>query len=669
MSRRPTFGLGAALLLAAVAILLAYLPARLRKNLPEPAEAKVPPPAAKGQAEVEGAPSAPQAEQTLYIARQLGSAAGAVHTILATRKGGAIYQALVRYNPQFVPLSDVPGLTDVLQVAAQRGQQIPQQVVRIDQETEALLDNLGQQLRSITSLHYYLNPLDGKAVAYDLANSTGGQAQRFVGHVTRSGVTVEVYHGSLLVDRHEIPFPGRETFVLPVEMEFIHQWYQHNPQALEKAEPVKFSIFIPHTMTFVLLAAKPLGSQVIPIKDANYDCARYDVRTISTQSAEGLQARQEMWFDKRNGLLMKRQDFESSLAAGDAPVTERARLDDLAQVRALVMRPPELPDKTFPYQLGQELAYNVRIGGGDLGRVSFQFERASQAGAGEPYIARAKVSLGGRGAVRHETAVTYFDREWRPVSYVAEGDETTEAKSTYKVQARLGQGQVEVTMQRQVEQTAAAAPATKAGVPEPASQDEGWKDPLKRVPVSDEEAKAQEVRAAAPAPTHQTIARGLSHGTFLYDFNRVEQLAALAYRFPLPAPLEKDNAQPGDGPNVAHQKAALYIVRQNRSDVMMFNIVPERAPGPRRALSPGGRGKGEGAGGGEPQFYVATADSALLPCRMLLGPDGRLLELALKHGNQELVYTLDDPLMRRRAERAKKQKLQEGPQLVRPPWW
>jgi hypothetical protein len=33
------------------------------------------------------------------------------------------------------------------------------------------------------------------------------------------------------------------------------------------------------------------------------------------------------------------------------------------------------------------------------------------------------------------------------------------------------------------------------------------------------------------------------------------------------------------------------------------------------------------------------------------------------------VYALDDPIMRRRAERAKKQKLQEGPQIIRPPWW
>jgi len=696
MSRRTNLGIGAALLLVGAVILLACLGSRLGPGLPAPAEVveKTPAPAVKTGAEPGvAAAAAPKTERVLYIARQPEPATGMLHTILATRKGGTTYQALIRYNPQHVPLSDVPGLADVLQVAGQRGQQLPQKVVRIDQETEALLDNLGQQVRSITSLHYYLNPLDGKILAYDLANSTGGQAQRFVGHITRHGVTVEVYHGSLPVDRHEIPFPGRETFVLPPEMEFIHQWYKLNPEAFDRAEPVKFSIFIPHTMTFVLLVAKPLGSQVVPIKDANYDCARYDVRTISTQSAEGLQARQEMWFDKRSGLLMKRQDFETSLASGDAPVTERAGLGDLAQVRALTMRPPEMPDKTFPYQLGQELNYIVRIGGSELGRVSFQFERAPLTppspqggegrvrGSGAPHVAKAKVNLGGHGAVRHETAVTCFDRDWRPVSYLAEGDETAEAKSVYKVEAKLAQGKVVVTMQRKFEQPAEAAPLTPpsppggegrvrgpaAGEPKATPADDGWKDPLKRVPVSDEEAKAQEAGAAVPQATNQTITRDLSYGTFLYDFNRVEHLAALAYRFPLPTPNEDRNKQ-GDAPNVASQKAALYIVRQNRSDVVMFNIVPEGTRPPRSTLSPRGRGKGEGAGG-EPQLYVATADSALLPCRLLLAPDGRLLELALKHGSQEVVYTLDDPIMRHRAERAKKQKLQEGPQLLRPPWW
>ncbi|MGD0092858.1 MAG: hypothetical protein ABSE73_23345, partial [Planctomycetota bacterium] len=444
----------------------------------------------------------------------------------------------------------------------------------------------------------------------------------------------------------------------------------------KKSKPINFSIFIPHTMTFVVLTARPLGSQVVPIKDANYDCARYDVRTLSTQSDEGLQARQEMWFDKRSSLMMKLQDTEPGLAPGEAPVTERASLAELALVRPLVMRPPELPHKTFPYGLGLDLVYTVRIGTEELGRVSVCFEHAA-GGAGEPFVARAKVNLGGRGTVRHETAVTYFDRDWRPVSYLAEGDETTDVKASYKVEARLNQGQVEVSLYSKPELAAAAAPAPKAAAPEATPEDGGWQDPLKRVPISDEDAKAAEAPPVVPRPRTRTFARELSGGTFFYDFNRLEHLAALAYRFPLPGvgqasppvpgrPVEAGQAgTPVLPPPFVSQKAALFLLRQNRSDVVRFDIQPERGP----ALTARQQRRLKAANLEVPQLYVANTDSALLPCRMLLAPDGRILELVLKHGNQEVVYTLDDPIMRRRAERAQKQKLQEGPQLIRPPWW
>jgi hypothetical protein len=58
-----------------------------------------------------------------------------------------------------------------------------------------------------------------------------------------------------------------------------------------------------------------------------------------------------------------------------------------------------------------------------------------------------------------------------------------------------------------------------------------------------------------------------------------------------------------------------------------------------------------------------------MPSRSLLAPDGRLLQFRSQYGSQEIVYTLDDPIMRRRAERARHRPVQEGPVLIRPPWY
>ncbi|MCY3018637.1 MAG: hypothetical protein NTW87_06355, partial [Planctomycetota bacterium] len=167
------------------------------------------------------------------------------------------------------------------------------------------------------------------------------------------------------------------------------------------------------------------------------------------------------------------------------------------------------------------------------------------------------------------------------------------------------------------------------------------------------------------------ISRALSPGTQLFDFNRVEHLATLVYRFPLPppgpvtAPGEKGEKKQETKPPIAYQKAALFAVRQNLCGVVLFEIKPEAQPG----LTERQRRRQGATAGDDPQLYVVTANNPMLPCRMLLTPDGRLLELALKHGSREVVYTLDDPIMRRRAERAKHKKLDDGPQLIRPPWW
>ena len=41
----------------------------------------------------------------------------------------------------------------------------------------------------------------------------------------------------------------------------------------------------------------------------------------------------------------------------------------------------------------------------------------------------------------------------------------------------------------------------------------------------------------------------------------------------------------------------------------------------------------------------------------------------LKFGTNDITYTLDHPIMQKRAERARKQEMQVGPIVVRPPWY
>ncbi|MFH0938684.1 MAG: hypothetical protein V1899_05325, partial [Planctomycetota bacterium] len=74
--------------------------------------------------------------------------------------------------------------------------------------------------------------------------------------------------------------------------------------------------------------------------------------------------------DKRSGFLMKREDIDASLKPGEVPVTERAPVTELIQtleqLRPLVIRPPtELPNRLFPYRLGQNLMYTMRARRGD----------------------------------------------------------------------------------------------------------------------------------------------------------------------------------------------------------------------------------------------------------------------------------------------------------------
>jgi hypothetical protein len=668
-SQRSFFGFG----LLAVAVSAVFLAVRF--GMPAPAETpgKVPtdpikpPPDKIGETPV-GPILPPPLLNNVFIGRSDPKRPRKIHTVLTTRKGDTTYQGLIRYEPQLVPVEELPGYAELAQLT-----QLPSKIVRIDQETEMLIDNLGEPMRSITSSHLYLDPVNPHVIAYDIANTSGGAPQRFIGHLTRKGVSIDVYRGGEAVDRHEMPFSTRDTFI-PVEFEFIHQWYLGNPEARAAKRPVTFSVFIPEVMSFLFLNCKPLADEVIPVKNSTFDCAHYDVTTISTQSIEPLTGRQQMWFDKRSGLMMKREDFEASLAVGDAPVTERGEFEHLGKLKELTVRPPVFPaqsERPFPYALDQDLVYSVKVrsGDGDLGRLRFRFTQfpPGPANEKEPFAAAASVSLDATGASRHETAATRFSKSWLPRTYEASGDEygDGDAKAKYRVAAALDKGEIGISLFREVEPSAppVVSPSDsdpKTQTPPKAASEDDWKDPLVRVPIDEEDVKAAAAARSKTLITTQSLSRKLSTGTYLYDFNRIEHLAALAFRLPLP-PIPKD----GEEPQTIYQKAALYSVRQNRCGVIMFEIKPE----PRPVLTERQKSRLAAKDRNEPQLFVANAASPMLPCRMLLTAEGRLLELTLKLGNNDVVYTLDDPIMRRRAERAKKQKLQEGPQIIRPPWW
>jgi hypothetical protein len=150
----------------------------------------------------------------------------------------------------------------------------------------------------------------------------------------------------------------------------------------------------------------------------------------------------------------------------------------------------------------------------------------------------------------------------------------------------------------------------------------------------------------------------------LYDFNRVEHLAAFAHRLPIPT-IPPDMREDDPAP-LAFQKVAIFAVRQNRAGVIQFEVKPE--PRPRMTERQKKRWAAQKSPS-DPQLYVATCSSPILPCRLLLTAEGRLLEMTLQFGSNEVTYTLDDPIMQRRAELAKKQELQVGPILIRPPWY
>jgi hypothetical protein len=579
---------------------------------------------------------------------------------------------------------EIPGLNDVLQFYSKLNKELPQTLYRVDRETEMSALNLGEPLRFITSIRLYMNPLDGRAIAYDMAQTSGGQPQRMVGHVSPRGVTIEVYHGGQLADRQDIDL-ARDTF-MPINFDFVHLWYEQdrNAESKRKKEPIRFSIFVPEAMAQVMLVVKPLDDQTIPIGDANYACAHYEVVTFSTQSAEGLSAKQEMWFDRISSRLMKRQDFDAALNQEDAPVTEREpyqNVQQLARMTPLPIDAPEIPEHGLEFLLDQELYYTINAREADIGHLTMRYGRCDKSGQAElPFVpscaatpefyARAEVDINTDESSRHETAVTLYDAHWQPLAYETRGAEAAGLKLTYDIHAKFEGGWLTVNSQREavVEMkrgglAVCALAGVEAGRRDASSNDETWHDPLRRVPLDDEDARAAE-EPEPPRLIDQSWSRRFPAHSFVSDFNRVEHLQVLARRLPLPTPIPPEEIDKKGAPTDS-VKAGLFLVRQNRAGVVLFETRQEIKP----KLTERQKHRLTAEDLNEPQLFVATSSAALLPTHMLLSPDGRILQLKVKQGAGDIVYTLDDPIMKRRQERARVQKLQEGPRLLRPPWW
>lgn len=588
-----------------------------------------------------------------------------------TRRGSTPFQVMTAYKQVRVPverlLERVPDFIEALGVMADRGQRLPREFLRVDQEMEKTIDTLGEKRRNMASYTAYIDPYTGEVIAYDLALTEGGVPQRFIGRLSKAGIMLRVYQGGEQTDQNEITFPTN-THVLPPRMDFIRVWFQRHP---EIKEPVRWSLFIPEASTFVGLVARPLGTETIPVQGRKVDCARYDVEVRSTQAREDVVSYQRMWFDLREGVMVKRLDYEEDVQPDDARVTERIASEDREAIQYLALRPPELPEaKPFPYPLDRDLVYFVKARDKKLGKVRVRFSRqdADNLGPGG-YVSIGQVLLDAQGSTRNETAVTRLDSRFLPIAYRAEGDEEVETKAKYRVEALFTGGRTKIEFFRDIQAAIeGASPANPERVgsrplhgddePEP-SQIPGV--PLRLVSLKQVEEEAEPPPAARARKVHHALDRPLDEGTFLYDFHRVEHLALLALRLPVPnkAPEGKDQGA------LIYQRAAMYSIRRNLGGILTFRIRPE----PRPEAPKDDPDLAEDLEEENEQLWIAHTGGALLPCQMLLTSDGRLLQLTCSYGSGEVTYTLDDPIMHRRERNAQKRRGQEGPTLLRPPWF
>jgi hypothetical protein len=455
------------------------------------------------------------------------------------------------------------------------------------------------------------------------------------------------YRGGRQEEEKDIEFaPGVE--ISPVDMDFIHLYFVQNK---DRKELVR-TLFIPEIVGFAEITANPEGTEMVASGGRNFECAKYLVRTGSSRAREGVMARQYLWFDVQQSTLIKRVDLQSQ--EGCEAVFERVEPERLATLTALVVRPAKMTvERPFPYPLGQELVYRVRTGDQRLGeiRVSFSKQVADAKGP-EGWRARALVSLtmkNDQGVnVRQEEAVTRFDPQFYPLDYLAVGQESAGARAEYTIHTQFADGSVALRVRRETSPLTPDTPAALPGEPGAPAVVSDWDEPLQRISLSSEEQESGDTGRHVQNERHT---RPLSNHVFVFDYHRVEHLAAALYRLPLPG-RPKEGAATGV---LATQAVAFYAVRQNLSTLVTFYVRSE----PRTANTD------EKA----PELYTVSTGNLLMSGRILMDANGRLLQWTTRCGTQEIVYTLDDPVMQERERQSDRAPAQEGPLLIRPPWY
>lgn len=576
------------------------------------------------------------------------TSSGARKTVVAflTRSGGVPFHSSRTFEPQSVPFSQMPGSDDVAARLALAGQPISAKVICVDKLSEALGDSLGLLVRSVNSYRAYVEPAFGQTVAFDMVSTTGGVPLRTVGHRTKSGCHIVFYRGGRQEEEKDIEFaPGVEIF--PVDVDFIHLYFVRNKDRKEMLR----TLFVPEILGFADLTATPEGTETIASGGRNFECAKYLLRTGTSKAREGVTSRQYLWFDIQQATLLKRVNAQSQ--EGFETVVERVEPERLETLTALVVRPRKMAvDRPFPYPLERELVYRVRTGDQRLGeiRVSFSKQAADRDGP-EGWRSRALVNLtmkNDQGVnVRQEEAVTRFDTRFYPLDYLAIGKETAGARADYTIRTRFANGTVALRVQRE---TGPLEPDKPVRLPDETVQTgvaSEWDEPLRRISLSGDDQDAAETRRRVQNERYE---RPLSENVFVFDYHRVEHLAAALYRLPLP---ERSKEAKKTGAS-ATQAVAFYAVRQNLSIVATFAVRSEP--------------RSQSADPKTPELFTVTTGNLLLSGRILMDDSGRLLQWTTRCGTQEIVYTLDDPIMQERERKLDRTPAQEGPLLIRPPW-